>query len=467
MSDRKLIARQTLAESLTRRVSTVTVAKAVVELNVVPATSKLGRELKKLSEGYVSNWMHDDFDRVIPVASQLDSFAALFPTVNLDSVKELDVYVPGYVESYRKVIASALNPLNVDGLTAGAAYKNRYSLTVPELVSKKAFVKRLRYLAFFEEKVARVEDVLQLRHAQMQAKSRLAYKVNPELLDDITLSYIAYVAARANRRSLFMLGGQSKAFDNISQGLKKLIPTTAAWDQVAYVAPVSEVFSKISDEKLGELAVTFNKEMTVAALKLGELWPSLPVRMRDEMVMVQGVDSSRWNAYAGAFNTMRSAWISVMLKSGLGDVLDVYLPGKAPRLMAADIVWWARQSGRELHEDTRLFAMLPKPWDVVNGLHTDNGVTLTKGEIVAAIEELKVEKAYKSGWVGPRTDVELEVAAAEPASVHGVVISDPMLAPALRKMGVFSGKANKSGKTIVGLDREVIVDGDRVTPVVI
>lgn len=464
-NDQKTHARFTLKSSLVKRVATPDVAKAILDLGVAEVGSDLHKELTDLSYD-AGNGMNDDFDRVVPVQNQLSAFTALFPTVNVDSVKGLNVYAANYVSAYRETIAIALATLGVAG-AAGDVYKNRYSYTPLTGVSKKAFVKRLRYLAFFEDKVNRIEQTLQLRHAQMQAKSRLAYKIDADVLDDVTLSYVAYVAARANRRSLFMLGGQSKAFDTVSGKLKEMLPETAAWDQVAYVTPVTEVFAKLSDAKLGELAIEFHGLMVESAVALGKMWPSLPARMREEMVMVKGVDSGSWNAYAGAFNTMRSAWVSVMLKAGLGDVFAVYLPGKAPRLMASDLVWWARERGQELHEDTRLFAKLPKPWEVVEGSMVDGGTVLTLQGILDAIEELKVPAALESGWVGPRAKKDLEISAAEPASVHGVVVANASLAHVLRKAKVFSGKqaTAKSGELRSLLTVEMVNDEEKTYPV--
>jgi hypothetical protein len=179
----------------------------------------------------------------------------------------------------------------------------------------------------------------------------------------------------------------------------------------------------------------FHNEMTVAARHLGVLFLTLPVRMRAEMVMVKGVDSSRWNAYAGALNTMRSAWISATIAAGFDSVLDNYLPGKAPRLMAADLVWWARNMGQELHEDTRMFAKLPYPWEVING-----DKKLNRAKILSVARKANVTNVDETGWVGPRTGVVSEVAAAEPITVHGIVVSDPYLAVMLRKSGAFSAK---------------------------
>lgn len=434
-------ARDLLKASLVRRESTVTVAKAILDLGFLPKNSELHEKLANLSRrssyGYYDS-IYDDYDRVDSADDQLNTFAALFSNINLDEALSVTVDHPSYVSIHQDLITSALYSLGVPaGWSANAALRERYSLdwSNGSASSKKAFVKRLRFLNAFEEKLGRVTDTLELRHAQMQAKSRLAYAVDADKLDDVSLAFVAYLAARANRRSLFMLGGQSKAFDDVSDALRDMISADANWEQIAYVSPTMNVFEHLSQDALGRLMGKFHSEMTVAARHLGQLFHSLPVRMRAEMVMVKGVDSSRWNAYAGALNTMRSAWISATIAAGFGAVLDKYLPGKAPRLMAADLVWWARNMGQELHEDTRMFSKLPYPWEVING-----DKKLNRAKILSVARKANVTNVDETGWVGPRTNVISEVAAAEPITVHGIVVADPHLAVMLRKSGAFSAK---------------------------
>jgi hypothetical protein len=439
-------ARTILENSLVKRVPTWEVADAIISLGILEKGTSLHTETMTLARQ--ASWnghLSDDFDRVDPADTQLATYRELFPTIDVDNFNVPSTYEKNYVEVNRSLVAAALDYLGINHVEEGAVFalKNVHNLSwnKGETSSKKAFVKRVRFLANFEEKINRVEDVLELRHAQMQAKSRLAYKVDVTKVDNISLAYIAYVAARANRRSIFMIGGQSKAFDNISEGLLKLLNENSAWDQIVYVAPTRLAFKHLDAETLGRLVGEFHHEMHVAANGLARLYPTLPQRMREEMVMVRGVDSSRWNAYAGALNTMRSAWISASISAGLDSIFDNYLPGKAPRLMAADIVWWGRENGQELHEDTRLFNALPYPWEVITG-----SKSLNREQILSAAKKESVD-ATSTGWVGPRTNIELEIAVAEPATVHGVIVTDPNLALILRRVGAFSGKQLKENDT--------------------
>lgn len=468
-------ARGRLAESLTRRVPTWQVASDIIALNVVESGSDVHRELIELAGESRYGWygaMNDDFDRVDPVDTQLDTYGQLFPEIDRAELLLETLY--GSDGNYlTALVRAALDRLGAgefetaaEALQAFSGADNRETRQriVNDLGANKT-LKRLRFLRRFEQKIARYEDVLRLRRAQMQAKSRLAYMVSPDACDDLTLAFVAYLAARANRRSIFMLGSQSRAQDTISAGLEKLLESDsqANWGQIALVKPTKNVISRLDPRERGVLVGIFHAAMADAADALEGLYSHLPERMRAEMVMVKGVDSSRWNAYAGALNTMRSAWISAVLASSLAEILDSYLPGKAPRLMASDLVWWYRNSGQELHEDTRMFGALPHPWLVVSG-QAQQG----RQDVLDVAKELNVD-ALTSGWVGPRTVIELERPEAEPALVHGIVVSDPALARTLRRCGVFSGKQLKNMDELPAtVERGYLIDveRDRVAPVV-
>lgn len=428
-------ARNFLTESLKRRSPTWQVASAITALKITPVDSELGKELKELAgrPSWAHQEMNDDFDRVVTPEAQLATLYTLFPQIQ-KSTLPADATDKSYLKTLRRTVKEALRFLGApEEYTAEQTLQKRHQINWNDSVfANNALTKRLRFLANFENKIERASNVTRLRHAQMQAKSRLAYLVNPSALDDKSLAYVAYVAARANRRSLFLLGGQSKAFDTISAKLFKLLDKSSAWKEIALVAPTPNVLSRVTDSALDQLIGLFSHEMRVAASELGKLYPSLPERMRNEMVMVKGVDSSSWNAYAGALNTMRSAWVAAIQVAGSDYVFDEYLPGKAPRLMASDIVWWSRESGDSLHGDTQLFNALPLPWDVVSGK-----ASLTREQILSTAKKLNVDV---DGWVAPRLKREPEKASAEPASVHGVIIDSPELAPPLRKAGCFSGK---------------------------
>lgn len=435
-------AREALIRSLNARFTTYQVAGWVEQLNL-PFSEPLKQDLRRIIKTgeYQGAYRQDDFDKVDAADTQFTTFTELFPTVDVRHVQDVTVDDSQYVALHKDLIFSGMSVLGYSDLAPSDALAQHYQLTwqAGEASSKKAFLKRLRFLNSYQEKLARIEDMVEFRHAQQQAKSRLTYLVDASKLDDASLAYVAYLSARANRRSMFVLGAQSKAFDNISEALYKLIPDDADWSQIALTRPTTSVFRHLTSEQLGELTALFYKQMTVAAARLSTLWEALPARMRDEMVMVKGVDSSRWNAYAGAYNTMRAAWVSVVLASGLGDVFDSFMPGKVGRLMASDLVYWSRSSGAGLHQDTTMFAALPKPWEVISGV-----TKLNRSTVLATAEKLGVGDVENTGWVAPRRNLELEVASAEPALVHGIAVLNPELVELFYRSGVFSGKQLKA-----------------------
>lgn len=442
-----MTARSDLQETLSRREPTTGVASLILELGVdLPSQAKT--ELTNLAKGYRPFWMNDDFDVVVGAEHQLTTFDVLFPPFSFHVPAGVDPYNPGDLLDLRNKALELIAPGASSAL--GALAKGRHSNPTR---------KRLRFLKRFEKKIDRVAASIDLRQAQMQAKSRLAYRVQTD--DKLTLAFCAYLAARANRRSIFLIGSQSKAQDIISDGVFKALEEsdTTDWFAVAMVKPTRDVIERCTPEQRGELVGLFHGEMQRWADRLAMLWPSLPERMRDEMVMVKGVDSSRWNAFAGALNTMRSAWISATLACELDEVLDSYLPGKAPRLMASDLVWWYRNEGKELHEDTRMFAALPRPWEITSG-QVEQG----RNDILTAARKLGID-AQATGWVGPRHPQPLERPAPEPILVHGIVVSDPVLASSLRRCGAFSGKRLKHIEEMPEIERTVVSDGDRVVPV--
>lgn len=462
MTDPTHAARLRLGQSLRRRVPTYEVATDILFLlagDQLKADSKLYKRLAKLSKDrpWWSSFGDDDFDRVDPADTQLKTFHKLFP------------------------LRTTVDPFNVDGLR-GLATRAREWLGAVEFdnaadalinfreisprsgMSRDGLRKRLRFLRRFEEKIARVEDGLSLRQAQMAAKSRLAYQINTTQVDDLTLAFVSYLTARSNRRSVFMVGSQSRAKDKIVEGLFELMEENRGtnWFQVALVMPTPKVMSHLTQEELGILIGRSHLVMSSCADHLSVLFEQLPERMRDEMVMVKGVDSSRWNAYAGALNTIRSMWINAVLASTMAPILDSYLPGKAPRLMASDLVWWYRNSGEPLHADTRMFAAVPRPWDVIHG-----EASLGREEILAIAKQFGDVDAEKTGWVGPRAPEKAERPEAEPALVHGIIVTDPLLAKSLRRCGVFSGKKLKHLADLPdAITRKEEKKKGRITPIV-
>src|SRR5437762_1117059 len=85
------------------------------------------------------------------------------------------------------------------------------------------------------------------------------------------------------------------------------------------------------------------------------------------MIVRKGNDSSTWNVTAGAWNRAREGWIAIVYAMGMEAILERQCLGKVLRLMAADVAAWHRATGGDVDPDTRVWAALPLPWNVLTG----------------------------------------------------------------------------------------------------
>lgn len=433
-------ARQILVDSLQARVSTQNVSAAILGLDVSKSFSEqLVTSLKEVSDES-SHGMGEKFAPVDDAKDQLLILGKLFPFVDsIESAKQGDVYKGGYLQLLERVVADLRVWLNLsEGVTAEQALasrlENKNAWTSSSASSKKAYLKRLRAVASFEAKIKRVQQALISRNGLMTAKSRLAREVQADKLNDYALAYVAYVTARANRRTRFQLTTQSKAFDSIADGLFHLLPKDTAWEEIVLVSPVESLLSRLDSEALGVITARFYSDMVFWANQLASEWEKLPEDVQVSGIVCQGTNSTDFNSYAGAYNTMRSAWIASMSVAGLTKTFDNYLPGKAIRLLAGDLVRWNTYEGGSVSLDFDLFQKLPYPWLVVNAQAELNRSLMVEADV------LTEDKLISGGWVSTRKNLELEIPEADPALVHGVTVSDPEFAKLLRKIGVFSAK---------------------------
>lgn len=439
-------ARVALQQSLKTRVTTQKVMQHIIQLDVFNQfPNELQKDIKVFSRA-IDPLMREDFAPVDDAKDQLTVLSQLFPEItSISEAMTLDVFDRDYLDSLKKVTADLYQWLAVTpGISAEQTLATRLVAGNENLwqsssaTSKKAYLKRLRAVTNFDKKVARVRKALNSRYGLMTAKSRLARLVDADKLNDVALAYVAYVVARANRRTRFQLETQSKAFDTIVDGLFKLLPQDTAWDQVALVAPVESVFRKLDVSTQATTLALFYNEMVFWAELLEQEWVALPQNVQKTFVVSHGTNSTDFNAFAGAFNTMRSGWIAGMTASGLSSMFDMYLPGKAIRLLAADLVRWNYYvNDSYVSADAELFAKLPYPWDVIKG-----DAELTRA-IMVDVDVLDEATLTEKGWVSPRSGLEFEAPAPDPALVHGVTVANPELAVLLRKIGVFSSKPLK------------------------
>lgn len=429
-------ARQFLRDSIKSRVETGAVLSAVLDLGVVAEDSPSFKELSRFSESYLRSGGHQMNAAFRPVdrlsESTVTSYGYFFSSPESTHNALRDALEVGddreYVEAVKVAVRSGLDALNVPGdLNAGEVLQNQGSASLSTHThpgfSKNRYKKAVRFLSRVEETVARIEENITDREATICGKSRLSYLINVDELDDKTLSVAAYLTARANRRSVFGMKDQSKAFDSVHNALVGLLDDESNWFELAKVYPTGVVFKRLDDSQLGELLGVFYANMEKYGLRLGELYEELPERAQKELITIRGTDSSRWNSYSGGYNTMRSAWVNLTSFLKLDAVFESFLPGKAPRIMAADLMYSRVSDGQEAHKDSDLFFLFAKPWEVLAGEGT-----------------VDLEEARKhDGWAAPLKNVETEAPSVEPALVHGVVVSSPAMAEILRKTGVFAG----------------------------
>jgi len=389
------------------------------------------------SGGYSS--MSVGFLVPVGLASQVRTARDLFPTVPAPddaACGDRGVLTPYVAETSATIARSpGENSFKEDRLDRAG----RAAVGLGEL-SKRQYNKRFRLLIRMEAKLATLELEIRKREYALVSKSRLASRLTrDEFADDLdTACFIAYLTARANLRSVFTDGPQQRAYDEIAGMLFERCRRNPAtnWWAVAHIHPDPEVLSRLTDEQKGRfLAIWFGLLGGIAGL-LRTVWEKSKFDRRT-MIVRRGDDSTTWNATAGAWNKAREGWVAVLHAMGIEEMIDRFCPGKAMRLMAADVAAWHRRSGGGLEPDTEVWADLPAPWEVLDG-----SAACTRAEVEAVCRTHGVDPVRK-GWTAPRPTRVVEVYRPTPELVHGVQVGHPGLALFLRKMGFFSGKASK------------------------
>ena len=295
----------------------------------------------------------------------------------------------------------------------------------------RAYNKRFRVLVRLEEKIQRmIRNDMKLGFTQM-AKSSHATRLSREelLTDSCTASFVAYMTARMNLRSQFTNGSQTRAFDTIAEMLYRRATEIRSpnWWAIAHVHPEAVVLNNLTDEQRGRLMALWFNDLKEIGDFLGTLAKENSLNLRT-MVVGKGMDSTTWNATAGAWNKTRAGWVELLYAMGADAFLAVFCPGKVMRVMAGDVVRWHGK----LHPGTQVWADLPKPWMVMQG-----EISCTRKMIEDACSTYRVDP---KGWILPRSPKKAVQFRLTPELVHGVTVGSAYLASVLRKAGVFSGK---------------------------
>ena len=326
----------------------------------------------------------DDLSRQIRVATEL--FPQISVSANTASADETNEYI----ERLRTVIGASGN---LDFKLGRLTHKERKEADVSHK-GHRAYNKRFRLLSRMAEKLEKYRHNLLMRNLAQVAKSRLTFRITREdfFADPDTAMYIAYIVSRLNLRSQFTWGQQDRAFDRVGKMLlDRLYPERAQWFAIALVDPDPAIIGRLDSNQKGRLINEWYEVMKTAARILRDLAERYNFNL-DTMIVKKGDDSSSWNEAAGAFNKCRQGWVNTMIASGMDSIFDAYLPGKALRLMAADVAYMHRHYGSgDLHPDTKVWNDLPKPWEVLFGETTCN-----KNQIIETCAKYELDP---KGWI--------------------------------------------------------------------
>ncbi|MFD8786476.1 hypothetical protein [Kitasatospora sp. NPDC059599] len=402
-------------------------------------TKATEHSLRKLWHGYTS--MLEGFARPVGAQRQLTRAASLFTNVpDLqdgagDDPEQIEAVIRRAGEEIRR--AYGHNDFGRDRLDRA----ERAEAGLGEL-SKRQYNKRFRLLCRMEAKLARFIHEQRRREVTITGKGAFAHKLPYELfaVDPDTAAFVAYVTARSHMRSIFTNGKQRQVYDEVADALYKRLlaqPDQTRWYAVAHVHPTAEVLERLSDEDLTELLAQWTRSLREVAELLEDAWERCPLE-RDTMIVRRGNDSSTWNQAAQAWNTARAHWFALLTELGRVEVLDRICPGKVPRLMAADVAYWHRMSGGGLHPDTCVWAELPLPWEVLRGEKE-----CPRSLVEAACARHGVDPVA-GAWTAPRPAAKAIAFRRTPELVHGVAVTDPLMASALRSAGIFSGKGKRA-----------------------
>jgi hypothetical protein len=378
--------------------------------------------------------MSADFARPVGMGRQLGKARELFGVegdpgdLNVVGIRE-------YLETISARIAKSVgrSDFKADRLNRG----QRTEAGIGEL-SRRRYNKLFRLAARMEDRLARLAAELEKREFTLVSKSRLASRLTWEEFssDLLTASFLAYYVARCNLRSEFTIGGQQRPFDELCDVLfqrLKASPETNWW-ALAHAFPDAEVLERLSEDEKGRLLGMWYDVLFRIARLLHRTWERSDIN-RATMVVRRGNDSSTWNVTAGAWNRAREGWVAVVYALGLDELLEQQCPGKVLRLMAADVAWWHRSAGGDLDPDTKVWAELPLPWEVLSG-----EAECSRAWVEDVCRAHGVDPV-KKGWIAPRPGRTVAAFRPTPELVHGVAVSSPELAAILRQAGWFSGKS--------------------------
>lgn len=321
-------------------------------------------------------------------------------------------------------------------------------------VSRRHYDKVFRLVAHVEElRAERAEYGALLRLARF-AKTAFAADLPRDrfMRDPLSAAFVAYLTANLARRSLFTNGAQAGAYDERAAILFAALERQdkaqvkgqqgasggTDWFSIAHVFPRTDVLDRLSIEERAELLEHTLAILNETAGRLEAVALAGDINTTT-MIVRRGNDSSTWNLLAGAWNKARDYWIALVYSLGQEQLFDAFLPGKVLRLMAADVAAWHRETDGDLHDDTPIWAVLPRPWKVMAGTARCGRAEIEAACATAGTKRGVVTDPAKTGWSAPRPRTTIDVTRPTPETVHGVVVGHPALAAFLRKIDAFGG----------------------------
>jgi hypothetical protein len=396
--------------------------------------------LKRVAKAYSS--MAADFARPASAEKQVRTSAVVFGVKKLSAANCL---VPEKVEAFICELSAIVHK------TVGSRRRmNREERAAVGLLKcQRWYNKRFRILVHLEDKLRRLAWETRKYAFTRVGKSALATRIafHDFAADLDTACFVAYLSARMSLRSTFTNGPQTRAYDEVAHMLFARCEKseTARWDLIAHVMPDASVLRRLYDEDRGKLLGGWWSILVDMADMLHDIAKTTRFD-RAAMVVSRGTDSSTWNQVAGGWNKAREHWIALLYAMGMESMMDAVCPGKVMRLMAADVAAWHRACGGAVHPDTKVWAALPPPWEVVRG-----AAACTKRDLEKAC---RAHGVCEDTWTAARKGREPVPFRPTPELVHGVAAASAELATVLRKAGVFSGKEMKVVVTGVEVERD-------------
>lgn len=428
-----------LYRSLDERKRPEDVARMILAVAGDKLAESVEKALKKISKARSYSYMSQDFQRSAAVLdTQLKVAGTLWAVEAPADAADLE-QVQNFLGEIEQRIGKKVgqNDFKADRLNSEARLKAGGEVS---RLSRRQYNKRFRLAVRMEDKLERRVREITKRGLTLASKSRLASQITWEMFssDLRTACFLAYYVARCNLRSLFAVNSQVRPYDEICETMMRGLRASdkTNWLAIAHAMPDEAVVKKLDDRNKGVLLGRYYEMIVKAGRFLEEVWAKSDID-RKTMCVRQGNDSSTWNLMAGAWNKLRDGWFSLCHALGADDIIERQCFGKVMRLMAADVMAWHRSvkgADESNHDDTEVWAKLPLPWEVLFGKATCSQNQVEKTCVESGIDP------YEKGWIARRGDKHVEAFSPTPELVHGVVVVSPLMAKAMRKAGIFSGK---------------------------